>query len=81
MASEIRISDELLKDERLKGAWLSVNFRWMLIFIASASLLFGQRAFGFHDVTHHPLIPVALLIISNIIFLLALRKKHNPRSF
>lgn len=81
MTHDITISDELLKEERLKGAWLSVNFRWMTIFLATSSLLFGHRAFGFDEVTHHPVIPVAVLIISNLLFLGALRKKHNPRYF
>jgi len=81
MTTDIKISSELLKEERLKGAWLSVNYRWLTIFLATSSLLFGHRAFGFDDVTHHPVIPVAVLIISNLLFLAALRKKHNPRYF
>lgn len=81
MNHDVKISDKLLTSERLKGAWLSVNFRWMTIFLASSSLLFGHRAFGFEDITHHPAIPVAILIISNLFFLASLRKKRNPRYF
>jgi PAS domain S-box-containing protein len=81
MTTDIKISSELLKEERLKGAWLSVNFRWMTIFLATSSLLFGHRAFGFDDVTHHPVIPAAILIVSNLLFFTSLRKKYNPRYF
>lgn len=36
MKHDLKISDELLAEKRPKGAWLSVTFRWMTIFLQSS---------------------------------------------
>jgi PAS domain S-box-containing protein len=72
-----KISAELIEEERLKGARLSVNFRWVFIFLVTILLLI-QFSFGYRDIFRHSLILIAIYTISNLIFWQSVRRNYNP---
>ncbi len=75
--SNIKIPNELLQEERLKGARLSVYFRWA--FIALLTVLLSVQFFlGHTDVSRHALILLFAYLVSNSIFHYAIIKKYDP---
>jgi PAS domain S-box-containing protein len=73
-----KISAELIEEERLKGARLSVNFRWAFILLVTILLLI-QFSFGYQDIFRHSLILIAIYSISNLVFWQSVRRNYNPR--
>lgn len=73
-----KISAELIEEERIKGARLSVNFRWAFILLVTILLLI-QVSFGYQDIFRHSLILLAIYSISNLVFWESVRRKYNPR--
>ncbi len=78
LASKINISEEQIKEEQLKGARLSVYFRWALIGLLSV-LLSVQYFIGYKEMSGHAIIIIVAYIISNIFFRTAVKKQYNPR--
>lgn len=72
------IPEELLLEERMKGARISVYFRWAFISIL-AVLLAAQFYLGYTEVSKQALLLLFLYIIANTGFHIALFKKYDPR--
>ena len=77
-ATEEKISAELIEEERMKGARLSVNFRWAFILLVTI-LLIVQYFFGYRDTFGHGLALIMVYSISNLLFREAVRRNYNPR--
>lgn len=76
--TEEKISDALIGEERLKGARMSVNFRWAFILLVTVLLLI-QYSLGYSDVFAHGLALIVVYSISNLVFWQAARRNYNPR--
>ena len=78
MKENKKIPEELLQEERYKGARISVYFRWA--FISLLTILLGVQFFlGHTEVSKHALVLLFAYIISNTGFHYALFKKYDPR--
>jgi PAS domain S-box-containing protein len=75
---EVKISDAALDQERLKGARLSANLRWVLIAII-ISLLALQAIMGHRDVSKHALVFVTAYTLFNIFLWISARRGYDPR--
>ncbi|GEM_PF-1119021 len=73
-----KIPQNLLKEEQLRGAYLSVYFRWGFILLLLVLLLI-QYSLGHHLVTRHALIFLGVYFMSNVFFSFALYKRYDPR--
>ena len=78
IVTEEKLSSELIEEERLKGARLSVNFRWAFIILVTI-LLIVQYSFGYRDTFGHGLALIMIYSISNLVFRQAARRSYNPR--
>ncbi len=76
--SDEKISANLIEEERLKGARLSVNFRWVFILLTSTLLLI-QFSLGHRDISMHGLTLIFVYLISNLVFWHAARRSYNRR--
>lgn len=76
--SPINIDKTDLNKERLRGARLSVLFRWAFIMLA-AILLFIQYSLGYREMSMHGLTLIFIYSVSNVLFWLAARRGYNPR--
>lgn len=76
--TEEKISDALIGEERLKGAHMSVNFRWAFIILVTI-LLIIQYSFGYRDTFGHGLFLIMIYSLSNLVFRQAARRSYNPR--
>ncbi len=75
---KISISDVALDQERLKGARLSANLRWVLIGII-ISLLALQSIMGHWDVSKHALVFLTAYTLFNIFLWISARRGYDPR--
>lgn len=66
-----------LYDEQLKGARMSVWFRWAFIFLVT-TLLLAQLFLGYRQESMHAFILVAIYFISNTALWYAMVKRYNP---
>ncbi len=74
----LQIDAKTLEDERLKGARLSVYFRWA--FITLIVLLWTVQLFmGYKSESLHSLVLIGIYVVSNLILWLAVRHNYNPR--
>ena len=68
---------EVVTQERLKGAMLSINFRWLLIAVIAITLSV-QMLSGYKTESTHSIILTFSYLILNVILLIAVRKKYDP---
>jgi len=73
-----KIPEPLLREEQLKGARITVYFRWGFILLLSV-LLFIQYSLGHQEVSRHALVFLVVYIASNAFFHIALRQNYDPR--
>lgn len=66
-----------LSDEQIKGAEMSVWFRWAFIFLVTTLLLI-QLFLGYRQESLHAFILVAIYFISNTALWFAIVKRYNP---
>ncbi len=78
IAAKINIPEDQLKQEQLKGARLSIYFRWALILVLSI-LLSIQHTVGYHDISSHAVIFIIAYSFTNLILWFAIKKDYNPR--
>ncbi len=67
-----------IREEQLKGARMSVYFRWTFIFLVT-SLLIVQLTLGYRKESIHAFILILLYFISNTVLWYAVIKRYNPR--
>ncbi len=72
-----RILQGELSEEQLKGAIMSVWFRWAFIFLVTV-LLLAQLFLGFRQESMHAFILVAIYFLSNTALWYASIKRYNP---
>ena len=68
---------ELIREEQLKGARISVYFRWTFIFLV-AVLLIVQLSLGYRKESVHAFILIMVYFLSNIVLWYAVVRKYNP---
>lgn len=68
---------EVIKAERLKGAQLSVNFRWVFIILLLMTTSL-QVISGFKAESTHAFILIGIYFCCNIGLVIAVRKKYDP---
>jgi sensor histidine kinase YesM len=68
---------EVVTQERLKGAMLSIYFRWLLIAVIAITLSV-QMLSGYKTESTHSIILTFSYLILNVILLIAVRKKYDP---
>ncbi len=73
----VNLDPELIRDEQLKGARISVYFRWTFIFLI-AILLIVQLSLGYRKESGHAFILIMVYFLSNIVLWYAVIKKYNP---
>lgn len=73
----LSLNPELIREERLKGARISVYFRWVFIFLVSI-LLIVQLSLGHRKESVHAFILIFVYFLSNIGLWYAVVKKYNP---
>jgi sensor histidine kinase YesM len=71
------ITPEQMKEEQLKGARMSVYFRWAFIFLVT-TLLLAQLSLGYRQESVHAFILVFVYFISNTMLWYAAIRKYNP---
>ena len=76
--SHIKIAEEIIDAERLKGARLSVYFRWALILLLTV-LLMAQYSIGFRGESVQALTVIAFYLLSNFGFWVAAERGYNPK--
>lgn len=69
---------KLIRDEQLKGARISIYFRWIFIFLV-AILLIIQLSLGYHKESIHAFILILIYFLSNTVLWYAVTKEYNPR--
>ena len=74
----VHITPEQIREERLKGARMSVYFRWAFIFLVT-TLLLVQLSLGYRQESLHAFILVFVYFISNFALWYAAAKEYNPR--
>lgn len=75
--STTKIPDEVIQTERLKGARMSVNFRWifiLLLFTTTSLQLFS----GYKAESTHAFILIGIYLCCNIGLAIAVSKKYDP---
>lgn len=78
MGFALNIDKETLINERLKGARLSIYFRWVFIALI-ATTLSVQLFAGYKSESLHSMFLVIIYLITNIILYFAVREKYDPR--
>lgn len=78
IARLLHIDAKTLEEERLKGARLSVYFRWAFITLVTV-LWFVQLSLGYKSESLHSLSLIIIYLISNIILWRAVSIGYNPR--
>jgi len=68
---------EVVTQERLKGAMLSIYFRWLLIAVVAITLSV-QMFSGYKSESSHSIALTFSYLILNIILLVAVRKNYDP---
>ncbi|NDP20952.1 MAG: hypothetical protein GZ091_07725 [Paludibacter sp.] len=68
---------EVVEQERIKGAVLSVYFRWVLIFVLTITLSI-QLISGYKVESVHSFVLISIYFLLNVGLWLAIRKKYNP---
>lgn len=74
----LSLSPEQIKDEQLKGARMSVYFRWAFIFLVTTLLLI-QLSMGYRNESLHAFVLIVVYFLSNISLWYAVIKQYNPR--
>lgn len=74
----MNLDTELISEEKLKGARISVYFRWAFILLVT-SLLIVQLALGYRMESAHAFILIIVYFLSNTVLWYAVKKKYNPR--
>lgn len=74
----INLNPEQIKEEQLKGARLSVYFRWAFIFLVTTLLLI-QLSLGYRKESLHAFILVLFYFLSNSALWYAIVREYNPR--
>lgn len=69
--------DEVVLEERLKGALMSIYFRWLLIIVVSITLTI-QLFSGYQTQSMHSVYLVLVYMLLNIGLSIAVRKKYDP---
>ncbi len=75
---KIKLPKTLLKEEQLRGARISVYFRWVFVLLLTA-LLIIQYSLGHQEVSKHAIIFLSIYFLSNVFFSIALHKNYDPR--
>lgn len=78
MGFALNIDKETLNTERLKGARLSIYFRWVFIAIIAFTLSL-QMVSGYKSESIHSLFLVIVYLITNIVLYIAVKEKYDPR--
>jgi sensor histidine kinase YesM len=68
---------ESIKEERLKGAMISIYFRWAFIIMLTVTVS-AQLISGYKDESIHSIKLIAIYLIANIGLWIAARKKYDP---
>ncbi len=71
------IDQDILQDERLRGARITVRLRWIFILIVGLLLAF-QGVMGYVDVSRHALLFFMGYLIANTLQWFAARKAYDP---
>lgn len=66
-----------IRDEQLKGARMSVYFRWAFIFLVTTLLLI-QLTLGYRNESLHAFILIIVYFLSNTVLWYAAVKRYNP---
>ena len=74
----LSLSPEQIKDEQLKGARMSVYFRWAFIFLVT-TLLLVQLSMGYRNESLHAFVLIVVYFLSNFGLWYAVIKQYNPR--
>ena len=74
----ISLHPEQIREEQIKGAWMSVYFRWAFIFLVTI-LLLVQLSLGYRNESLHAFILVVVYFLSNSALWYAVVKEYNPR--
>jgi len=73
-----QISPEQIREEQLKGARMSIYFRWAFIFLVTTLLLI-QLSLGYRQESLHAFILVFIYFISNSLLWYAATREYNPK--
>ena len=68
---------EVVTQERLKGAMLSIYFRWLLIAVVAITLSV-QMLSGYKSESLHSIVLTFSYLILNVVLLIAVRRKYDP---
>ena len=74
----INLSPEQIREEQLKGAKMSVYFRWAFILLVT-TLLLAQLSLGYRKESFHAFILLLVYFLSNSVLWYAVIKKYNPK--
>lgn len=72
------LDPEQIRDEQLKGARMSVYFRWAFIFLVT-TLLLVQLSLGYRKESLHAFVLIIIYFLSNSGLWFAAIKQYNPR--
>jgi hypothetical protein len=68
---------ESIKEERIKGAMISIYFRWAFIIMLTVTVT-AQLISGYREESVHSIKLIAIYLIANIGLWIAARKKYDP---
>ncbi len=68
---------ELIREERIKGALMSIYFRWLLIAVVIITLSI-QMLTGYSSESIYSIVLTAIYLLLNIVLWIAARKQYDP---
>lgn len=77
LSAKSKISKDLIAHEQLKGARLSIYFRWLFVILAT-TLVAVQYYSGYTETARNAIVVVIIYMVFNSIFHIAVKYRYDP---